>query len=287
MLNSGNAAPKEQLCTYATYFAGGGGYLKGVYALARSLQDVDSAYPLTVFASKDVSEGDLTTMQEWGIEICLLDPARIPQRIQLLNDANGFQHWNSTFDKVCLFSAVQFKKIILLDSDMIVLQNIDHLFGKPHLSAVAAGHLANPDWIDLNSGCVVIEPRERLAEEMLAVLGKLNEDSLELYKGLGDQDLVHIAYPDWPHQDDLHLSETFNLLSDNAARYIGSGILRKEEVAVVHFAYKPKPWAFTLGSWLPVLKRAIRWKSLAELEFLCRYRHLLKEASSPLDSRSS
>ena len=76
---------------------------------------------------------------------------------------------------------------------MMVVRNIDALFDLPHMSAVVAGQGCHPDWIDLNSGLMVIEPEEGETDRMLDLLGGLREEELAEYAGIGDQDVVQLA----------------------------------------------------------------------------------------------
>lgn len=265
--------------TYATMFTGGGGYLKGVIALLSSLREVGSRYPLTVFVTASASRDECDAIEHAGAFVVPIEAIEVPEIVSRLNLSNGFAHWNETFAKIRVFSATQFSKIVLLDSDMMIVRNVDELFQLPHFSACVAGHLVHPDWVDLNSGCMVIEPEEGLAERMLAFMDTLDESIFSLYRGFGDQDLLHLAYPEWPSRDELHLSESYNLLSDCAAFCISKGLISERDVAIVHFAHKPKPWSYDFGAWLALAKRSLKHRCLAEIKWLNRYRLLLRSAS--------
>ena len=59
-----------------------------------------------------------------------------------------------TYSKLRIFEEIYFDKIVFLDSYMLICQNIDELFDKPHWSAVnARGWLQeNSTWELFNSG---------------------------------------------------------------------------------------------------------------------------------------
>ena len=136
-------------------------YLDGVLALHASLLKVRSLHELVVAVGQLVGTRSRDRLKRAGLKILEL-PNSIELSDELLRDNRdtGHQHWNSTFDKLAAFSLCCFKKIVLLDSDMIVLKNIDELFDRPHLSAVTAGASwpGNESWNTLNSGLMVIEP---------------------------------------------------------------------------------------------------------------------------------
>lgn len=267
---------------YATFYTGGAGYLRGVLALGRSLQLSGCSHQLVVFVTPNVG-GERSIIESEGSLIRQVEGIEVPEAVRRLNDARGFGHWNTSFSKLRILSATEFEKVILLDSDMLIVRNIDCLFNRPHLSACVAGQAANPSWRDLNSGCLVIEPEADLCNCVMHTLDLLDDEALASYQGIGDQDLLHLAFPDWPGRNDLHLSEEYNLLSDNAARYAREGVLADGSASIVHFAFKPKPWNMDVRGWLSVAKRALRWRSLAEVRYLCSYRKILGDSAAELD----
>ena len=254
----------------------GDNYLPGVVALEASLRQVGSKAPLTVFSEREgLSERALGLLRTRDVEVVPLPEVVVPSRVQAMNEAGGFAHWNRTFSKLWIFSQTRWEKIVLLDSDMMVVRNIDTLFDHPHMSAVAAGQCVHPDWIDLNSGLMVIEPQEGLTARMLHMLLQLDDATLSRYRGLGDQDIVQMMYPDWPEMSELHLDEGYNMFSDALLDYLAQGYAI-EEVKVVHFEMNPKPWDYRLVQWLRVFARALQHRSFEEVKLLRKYRSFME-----------
>lgn len=79
-----------------------------------------------------------------------------------------YTHWCYTFDKLLLWGMTMYEKIVFLDSDMIVLKNIDELFECQDMSAVQTGRFLYPDWVRLNSRCVVFSPSKATLSGLLA-----------------------------------------------------------------------------------------------------------------------
>ncbi len=223
-------------------------YLPGVLALDESLKKNQSKFPLLVVLSFDTPvEVELSLNQRSIAFLRLSGLIRIPDSHRVNNG-----HWGNTFDKIQLFELPGYEKLVYVDSDMLVLQNIDELFDKPHMSATAAGSLLNPAWNRLNSGLMVIEPRKGLAQ---LILDKLQEavgqvEALGVQQSIGDQDLINAYYDNWPQSIDLHLSDAYNVFQYHIDEYIrDKGFQlsdipsRKDDVIkIVHFIGPIKPW---------------------------------------------
>lgn len=156
----------------------------------------------------------------------------------------GFPHWNNTFGKLHIFDLVDFDKIVYLDSDLLLLANIDSLFRQPHMSAVVAGKSfpGQTDWVDLNSGLMVVEPEMGLLDDLINAI----PDAAARRANMGDQDLLQEFYGDWPSTPELHLDEGYNIFNNNIDHYIrreGYGFRgKKKTIYAVHFVAGKKPW---------------------------------------------
>ena len=108
------------------------------------------------------------------IEVDKITPNDISLKYYRADDGSLFEnnHWYRAFGKISIFNLETFNKIVYLDSDMQVVQNIDELFDKPHMSAVRAGE--DLDW--LNSGIMVIEPNSTEFNKLLEIVYN-NEDA--------------------------------------------------------------------------------------------------------------
>lgn len=256
-------------------------YLPGVLALHESLCQVDAAYPLQVAVSRSIPEHVDSLLQKKGMAV-----VRLPEAIEIpamFQEKSG--HWNHTFDKLHLFGLTDFNKLVYLDSDMMVLTNIDELFGKPHMSAVAAGRMVHPSWRRLNSGLMVIKPEEGLPERMSATLQKAITDVQAMgSESLGDQDIINAYYNEWPYLKNLHLDDGYNMFYSDIDAYVDKhGYVLPPEyghdsrvVRVVHFVGRHKPWMPWVG--LRYLVNSMKRKTSAkwEREVFYMYRKILK-----------
>ncbi|MDB5886439.1 MAG: hypothetical protein JWR74_2610 [Polaromonas sp.] len=265
-------------------------YLPGVITLAESLKQVKAAPPLIVGISASMPAETESLLETRAIRFL-----RLPSDSPLPTLPGQAQHhWSNTFDKIYFFGLTQFEKIVYLDSDMIVLDNIDHLFEKPHMSAVAAGRLVHADWTRLNSGLMVIEPEKDLPSRIAKMLEPAMDRAAKAgNEAIGDQDLINEYYKDWPVQNNLHLDEGYNVFHYHADDYIknhGYGLpmpgqaLNNQQckpIHVLHFVGPVKPWTkravarYLLGSFK---SNASSWERKA----FGMYRKLLSQSQLSL-----
>ena len=210
-------------------------YLMGVLLLAKSLLEVDAHYPLLVVCSNAVSDKSKRILARYGLGYITLDEA-IEVDTTKYNVAPGYEHWNNTLDKLYVFSLTGYDKVIFLDSDMMVVRNIDHLFDAPHMSAVVADVFNEPDLRKLNSGMMVIEPNKKDFEGMVNLW---TSGEIKLANA-GDQDVIRAWFKDWESHPELRLPQGYNVF------YSDCQWLAKPEqvepVYVIHFIGPRKPW---------------------------------------------
>lgn len=259
--------------TYGVFLIGDS-YLPGVIALKKSIDLVGSRFPLTAFCSECSSEAK-ESMKKEGILVVEVDALVPPTLIFEKNQRDGRPRWNSTFSKLGVLRMDQFEKIVLLDADMMILRNVDTLFDCPHMSAVVAGKGIHKEWVDLNSGLMVLTPSGSTYDKAIEIMQRMDKDALKSYIGFGDQDVFKLLYPDWKQNSILHLDETYNVFQDCVGPYEKKG-LPLSKIGVLHFELSPKPWNYSLRDWLSVLKRTVASGSFAEFKMLKKYRGLLK-----------
>lgn len=220
-------------------------YVIGTLCLAQSLRKVRSKYSLLVLCSQSISERTINILKQEKLDYILLKDS-------LNIDANtnpDYKRWNYTFDKLAVFNLTQYSKIISLDSDMYVIKNIDHLFSHPHLSAVIADKLDQPNCKELNSGLMVICPSSAEYEGLKSTAEAFVKEKKDYY---GDQDIIRYYYSEWSLNPELELPLTYNMYYSHVGKIertvCGGGYN-------VHFVHKKKPWEFSFTAFLRRLLR--------------------------------
>lgn len=215
----------------------GGSYEEGVLGLWGSLQRMHSAYPLVVLISDNVSREVIDRLKKLMEVKVLNDDIQISEETKAKNKG-FFEKWNRTFFKLKVASLIEYSKIVLLDADMVIKKNIDHLFECPHMSCVYAETLRG-GVIRLNSGLMVIEPSLQLYEELLDAIIPVQLKFPDA--PIGDQDVFKYVYSDWPEHDELHLPPVYNCYHSDIDEFVRRGYFGYEDIFVIHYTLT-KPW---------------------------------------------
>lgn len=222
-------------------------YLPGLLVLNSSLKSVNTKYPFHILLTPDISRETIDILEKNFISYSI-----IPQTIDNPTDVGTQHRWFPTYSKLAVFNQTQYKKVVYMDVDMLVLRNIDELFNFPHMSATNAGGMLprKASWTHLNSGLFVLEPFHVLFEDMMNKVGKIENlesgGSVDRPKYGSDQDFLNAYYPDWPKQNNLHLDHKYNLFHyylDEYHKLFGYTIEDSSHpISVIHYASYLKPW---------------------------------------------
>jgi glycosyltransferase involved in cell wall biosynthesis len=245
-------------------------YLPGILALFESIKKTNTKITdFVVLVNQEIKQETIKTLEKNGIIVKRMPKVNVPQEIKSKNKL--FPHWNNTFDKFNVFNLIDYDKVVYLDSDIYVAENIDELFQKPNMSAVVSGKSfpINKYWNELNSGVMVIEPKEGIREDLINKMNEMAERKFTLkkphkvqekkkffsnisllklkdkickrFQGIGDQDVLEEFF-DWKNKSELHLDESFNVFNNYSDYY-------KEKIGITpkcyHFIGEKKPWSLT------------------------------------------
>jgi len=118
-------------------------YVAAVLVLYRTLRAV-SSYPLVVIATDTLPELSRRAISDAGLDI--IDISHLsPAAGQHPGFDPTFSRLDEAWTKLRIFSLSQYERIILIDSDMIFLRQMDELFDL---------ELPGPDWIAAVPACV-------------------------------------------------------------------------------------------------------------------------------------
>ncbi|XP_060196276.1 galactinol synthase 1-like [Lycium barbarum] len=108
---------------YVTFLAGNGDYMKGVVGLAKGLRKAKSVYPLVVAVLPDVPEEHRKIIRKQGCIVREIEPIYPPKhQIQFVA-----AYYVINYSKLRLWNLVEYEKMVYLDADIQVYENIDHL----------------------------------------------------------------------------------------------------------------------------------------------------------------
>ncbi|KAF5746694.1 hypothetical protein HS088_TW06G00866 [Tripterygium wilfordii] len=111
-------------CAYVTFLAGDGDYVKGVVGLAKGLRKAKSKYPLVVAILPDVPEEHRKILVDQGCTVREIEPVYPPQN----QTQFAMAYYVINYSKLRIWEFVEYSKMIYLDGDIQVFENIDHLF---------------------------------------------------------------------------------------------------------------------------------------------------------------
>eukprot|EP00249_Psilotum_nudum_P014703 c24958_g1_i1 orf=694-1758(+) len=114
---------------FVTFLAGAGDYVKGIEGLAKGLRKVGSLYPLIVALLDDVPEHHRQLLRMQGCIVREIDRI-LPDGHDQCDFAMAYYVINYSKLRIWLFE--EYEKMIYLDADIMVFENIDHLFELPN-----------------------------------------------------------------------------------------------------------------------------------------------------------
>ena len=221
-------------------------YLFGALVLWKSLLDTKPKYPFHLLVSPNLSDETFFLLEKSGVPLIKITPIKNP----ILNNPKDRRYYN--YSKLNMWNLKQFDKIVYLDADMVVMHNIDELFGKPNLSSTNSGGWlpGKKDWTKMNSGLIVLQPSENIFNHMKSQVGFIEKE-----KGKGDQAFLHEYYNDWPERPELHLPHVYNVFDcliegykkhfqyylDEKIQYDNNKFDEKR-IKIVHYVGQHKPW---------------------------------------------
>lgn len=195
-------------------------YLVGVKALHRSLQKSGTQWPLVVMTTEAISLAEREALQSEG---CVVHPVEPIQPDNKLEHHYASAQFSEVWTKLRVWQLTECQRVVFLDADMLVLQNMDHLFSLPlEKNEIAASHACRcnpnkvasypaswqpencyyswqergetpPDTLDnyFNAGFIVLTPDEQIFGQLVARVAAITD--LQAYP-FSEQDLLNEAF---------------------------------------------------------------------------------------------
>jgi alpha-N-acetylglucosamine transferase len=153
-------------------------YVCGAIVAAQSIRLTGSQKDLVALVASNITPNQRESLQLAGWKLYHIERIRNPKA-----KPEKYNEWN--YSKFRLWQLTQYDKVIFIDADLLVLQNMDFLFDMPELSATGN------DQSYFNSGVMVIEPSNCTFNYLMD-----NINNLESYNG-GDQGYLNEIFPTW------------------------------------------------------------------------------------------
>ncbi|KAL1341373.1 hypothetical protein HN51_027846 [Arachis hypogaea] len=245
---------------FVTFLAGNGDYVKGVVGLAKGLRKTKTMYPLVVAVLPDVPEEHRKILISQGCIVREIEPVYPPEN----QTQFAMAYYVINYSKLRIWEFVEYSKMIYLDGDIQVFENIDHLFDLPdnyfyavmdcfceptwgHTSQYKIGYCQQcPDKVQwpkdfgpkpplyFNAGMFVYEPNLVTYHDLLKTLQVTKPTSF------AEQDFLNNYFKDKYKP----ISNVYNLVLAMLWRHPEN--VELDKVKVVHYcAAGSKPWRYT------------------------------------------
>lgn len=189
---SGN--PKRE--AYATILHSAEFYVCGAIAVAQSIRLTGSNRDLVILVDATIIPEHREGLQAAGWKLRQIERIRNPKA-----ERDAYNEWN--YSKFRLWQLTDYDKIIFIDADLLILRNIDFLFGMPEITAT--GNNATL----FNSGVMVIEPSNCTFQLLMDHIS-----DIESYNG-GDQGFLNEIFT-WWHRMPKHMNFLKHFWSSDA-----------------------------------------------------------------------
>ncbi|PSS10142.1 UDP-glucuronate:xylan alpha-glucuronosyltransferase [Actinidia chinensis var. chinensis] len=170
-------APKPREA-YVTVLHSTEAYVCGAITLAQSIIQTNSTKDLVLLADSSISKKSLNGLRTAGWKVKLIERIRSPHA-----KTDAYNEWN--YSKLRIWELTEYDKVIFIDSDLIVLKNMDRFFFYPQLSA------AGNDKVLFNSGVMMVEPSKCTFETLMEKRYEVSS-----YNG-GDQGFLNEMFTWW------------------------------------------------------------------------------------------
>ncbi|CAI9758319.1 unnamed protein product [Fraxinus pennsylvanica] len=177
---------ERQREAYATILHSAHVYVCGAIAAAQSIRMAGSTRDFVILVDETISEYHRGGLEWAGWKIRTIQRIRNPKA-----EKDAYNEWN--YSKFRLWQLTDYDKIIFIDADLLILRNIDFLFGMPEISATGNNGTL------FNSGVMVIEPSNCTFH---LLMDHINE--IESYNG-GDQGYLNEIFT-WWHRIPKHMN---------------------------------------------------------------------------------
>ncbi|KAK7269327.1 hypothetical protein RIF29_22051 [Crotalaria pallida] len=221
MYNSSVHIPR---LAYVTVLHSSEAYVCGAIALAQSIIKLQTNntkdgrnIDLLLLADDSIGPNSIKGLEASGWKI-----KHIQRILNPFAQKGSYNEWN--YSKLRIWQLTMYDKIIFLDSDLLVLKNIDDFFIYPQLSA------APNDKILFNSGLMVIEPSMCMFEHLMNQSLKVKP-----YNG-GDQGFLNEVFT-WWHR----FPRKLNYLKSFSDEGNNNNEIPNEDLYVMHYL-GIKPW---------------------------------------------
>ena len=234
---------------YVTTLYGNNIYLAGALVLGHSLMKTRTSYDTIILVTPDVSPQYKSYLKTVYTNVIDIEYTTVSSNI--FSEENT--RFKDVFTKLECLALEQYNKIILLDIDMIIAKNIDHLFKLNTPAAclkryyVPYGKIIPKNMIckdnrlvgSINAGLMLLEPN---LEEWEAIKKDIaNNNQINKYK-YPEQDYLSLRY--CGHWTSITFNYNFQF---GLTERVKKCHYKIDDIYVIHYSSSYKPWNDLIG----------------------------------------
>lgn len=255
-------------------------YYLGALMLAKSLRDTKTKAKL-VLMYKDVSDEQLNELKKYYDELINVDYILAPKLIHNYPESR----FKEVFTKFNCFKLTQYDKILMIDIDMLVVQNMDHLFELKTPAALKRGPkiYKNGEKISINeferdgkmisginAGLMLFEPNMKTFNDIMKTI----QNPPKTYVPARDPEQAFIS---WYYRDKWYnISHLYNY-QFTLGTIFPHKYNQTQKPFNIHYSSPTKPWNFIGNSKgldkNPYKKYYLQW--IEEFKKIKNYTHLM------------
>lgn len=215
-----------------------GGFLLGARVLGQSLKETGTKKELIALCTETVSDTTKEILKKDGWTIRSITNIHSPYE----GLSKRGDYFSGIFSKLHVWNMTEYERIIYLDSDVLVVSNIDHMFDCGTFCAA----FRHSDLF--NAGIIVVEPNRTLFKDMLDKIGSLPsyDDGDQGFLNVYFKNLVYAPFFNWSNSSRQHqpMRMPAGLNSDIGSYYANSRwAIPPGEIRNIHYTLGPvKPW---------------------------------------------
>lgn len=238
-------------------------YIHACIGLMYSWQATNPKYPFYCLVTDEITSENIKLLEDIGYKV-LKDQAFIPdsyfktlEKLESETEPEFFignatadlkkNGWQHAWTKLQIFKYTQFEKLLYIDADSYVVQNLDHLFDMPGWSASCE---YDAPWTGLHrfhTAFFLAEPSRQIYDELVQLAEAnplIRHPQTGMLQLANDYDLLNLYKSDWAQHPECQMpSYTFvDSFTLRTSDYFLPFVLNcVSKVGVIHLT-GPKPW---------------------------------------------
>lgn len=226
--------------------------LRGVLLLSYNLRKVSSKYKLCCIVVENVSDDAIRSLEKHGIMVVAFNFSDIlTKEYKFDRKLANFVLKKQLFGKY-LFFKLEFDKKVYLNSDLLILRNIDELFDKEmkdNMLYMVCDMARNQDYSSIslmknrfNTGVMLSTCDKSFTDAFFETLLEKGSEIFE--KDSVICDLIDKIIFEKLKKDDRVVIENLDMKYNMHPVLIEASMEKVQEISILHYMKSPKPWEF-------------------------------------------